>query len=107
MLLLQVKVYGRIFRIYLYRYMYNLKTDPGETKDISKTFPEKFNVLMEAYDEYAKSVGVIEMEEGYSAEGEVGKKSAMKILQNNAIYILGLPVLIIALFLFGRKRRKL
>ncbi len=88
-------------------YMYNLKTDPGETKDISKAFPEEFKKLMSAYDKYAKSVGVIEMEEGYSAEGEVGRKSAIKILSNNAVYILGFFVFIIAVFLFWRKGKKL
>lgn len=62
---------------------------------------------MKAYDEYAKSVGVIEKEEGYSAEGEVGRKSAIKILSNNAVYILGFFVFIIAVFLFWRKGRKL
>ena len=50
---------------------------------------------------------LIEMEEGYSAEGEVGRKSMLKILSNNAIYILGLAVLIIGLFGFWRKRRKI
>jgi len=87
-------------------YMYNLKTDPGETKDISKTFPEEFKKLMSAYDKYAKSVGVIEMEEGYSAEGEVGRKSALKILSNNALYILGFLAFIIGVFWFWRKKRK-
>ncbi len=86
-------------------YMYNLKTDPGETKDIAKLFPEKFNELMRAYNEYAKSVGVIEMEEGYSAEGEVGKKSLIKILQNNAVYIFGFILFMIGLFWYWRKRR--
>jgi len=87
-------------------YLYNLKTDPGETKDISKTLPVKFNAMMKAYNEYAKSVGVIEMEEGYSAEGEVGRKSAMKILSNNVVYIFGLFALVIGLFWFWIKRRK-
>ena len=87
-------------------YMYNLKIDPGETKDLAKVFPEKFKELMRAYTEYAKSVGVIEMEKGYSAEGEVGRKSMLKILSNNAIYILGIPVLIIGLFWLWKKRRK-
>ncbi len=86
-------------------YMYNLKSDPGETKDIAKTFPEKFNELINAYDKYAKSVGVIEMEEGYSAEGEVGRKSILKILSNNTVYILGIPILIIGLFWFWKNRR--
>ena len=48
-------------------YMYNLKTDPGETKDISKTYPEKFQAMMTAYQAYAKLVGVIEIEAGYSS----------------------------------------
>jgi len=87
-------------------YMYNLKTDPGETKDIAKVFPEKFNALMEAYNEYAKSVGVIEMEEGYSAEGEVGRKSVMKVLKNNALNILGLLLLIIGSLWFWKRSRK-
>ncbi len=86
-------------------YLYNLKSDPGETKDLAKALPEKFNELKNDYDEYAKSVGVIEMEEGYSAEGEVGRKSMIKILSNNAVYILGLFVFIIALFWFWRRRR--
>ena len=88
-------------------YMYNLKTNPGETKDISKAFPEEFNELMSAYDKYAKSVGVIEMEEGYSAEGEVGRKSALKVLSNNAFYILGLLAFIIGVFWFWRRKRKI
>lgn len=33
---------------------------------------------MSAYDKYAKAVGVIKMEEGSSAEGEVGKNSVKK-----------------------------
>lgn len=86
--------------------VYNLKIDPGETKDISTAFPEKFEAMMTAYEAYAKSVGVIEMEEGYSAEGEVGRKSAMKILSNNAPYLLGVLAVIVGLFLFWRKRRK-
>jgi len=86
-------------------YMYNLKTDPGETKDLAQAFPEKFKELVEAYNKYAKSVGVIEMEEGYSAEREVGKKSMLKILSNNAVYILGIPVFFIGLFWFWKKRK--
>ncbi|NJL76124.1 MAG: hypothetical protein HC892_15015 [Saprospiraceae bacterium] len=87
-------------------YMYNLKTDPGETKDISKDFPEKFQAMRTAYDAYAKSVGAIEMEEGYAAEYVVAKKSFIVILKNNAIYILGLLAAIIALIVFLVRRRK-
>ena len=85
-------------------YLYNLKTDPGETKDLAQAFPKKFVELMSAYREYAKSVGVIEMEEGYSAEGEVGRKSVLKILSNNAVYILGFLVFIVGVFWFWRRK---
>ncbi len=87
-------------------YMYNLKTDPGETNDISNSFPEKFQAMKAAYDTYAKSVGVIEMKEGYSAESVVAKKSAITILKNNAIYILGLIVVIVGLIVFLIRKRK-
>lgn len=87
-------------------YMYNLKTDPGETKDISKNFPEKFQAMMAAYNVYAKAVGAIEMKEGYSAEAVVEKKSAIKILKNNAVYIVGLLLLIIGLLVLVIRNRK-
>jgi len=87
-------------------YMYNLKTDPGETIDISQDYPEKFQAMMTAYDAFAKSVGVLEMEEGYSAESVVAKKSAIKILKDNAIYIIGLLAVIIGLIVYVIRRRK-
>lgn len=87
-------------------YMYNLKTDPGETKDIAKDYPEKFQAMITAYDAFAKSVGVIEMEEGYSAQSVVAKKSLIVVLKNNAIYILGLLALIVGLIVFAIRRRK-
>ncbi len=78
-------------------YVYNLKTNPGETEDIFTNYPEEFQEMLAAYDTCAKSVGVIEMEEGYAAESVVEKKSALKILKNNAIYILTFLLLIIGL----------
>lgn len=88
-------------------YMYNLKTDPGETNDISKDYPEKFQAMLTAYDAFAKSVGVLEMEEGYAAEYVVAKKSVLVILKNNAIYILGLlAVIIVGIVLAIRRKKK-
>mgnify|MGYP000135571008 CR=1 FL=1 len=78
-------------------YMYNLKTDPGETKDISKTNAAKFQTMLAAYDEYAKAVGVIEMEEGYAAAYEVGRKSVKAVLRDYAPYLIGMLVFVIGL----------
>lgn len=87
-------------------YMYNLKTDPGETIDIAGSFPEKFAAMKTAYDAYAESVGVLEMEEGYSAESIVAKKSALVILKNNAIYLVGLLLVLIGVIVFVVRKRK-
>lgn len=86
--------------------MYNLKVDPGETKDISGAYPEKLQAMKEAYDAYAKAVGAIEMEEGYSAESVVAKKSAVTILKNNAIYIVGVLLLIVGAIVYRVRSRK-
>ncbi|MEO0898131.1 MAG: sulfatase-like hydrolase/transferase [Bacteroidota bacterium] len=61
--------------------MYNLKTDPAETKDISTIEPYLFQSMLSRYERYEKEVGVVKMPEGYNAEGEVGKKS-MKAIVN-------------------------
>jgi len=87
-------------------YLYNLKTDPGETNDLSAQLPEKFEAMKAAYDTYAASVGVIEMEEGYAAEKVVAKKSAATILKNNAVYLIALLLFIIGLVVVARRRRK-
>jgi arylsulfatase/uncharacterized sulfatase len=47
--------------------LYNLKKDPGETQDLTKTRPQLFDSLMSDYVDYAKDVGVLEMPEGYNA----------------------------------------
>ncbi len=88
-------------------YMYNLKIDPGETKDISKTNSAKFQAMLEAYDEYAKAVGVIEMEEGYAAEYEVGRKSVKAILREFVLYFIGILMFGIGLFWWIIRLRRL
>ena len=54
--------------------LYNLKKDPGETQDLTKTRPQLFDSLMSDYVDYAKDVGVLEMPEDYNAIHEVLKQ---------------------------------
>lgn len=39
--------------------LYNIKNDPGETTDLSKKHPEKFEAMKKLWDEYQKRNGVI------------------------------------------------
>jgi arylsulfatase/uncharacterized sulfatase len=87
-------------------YLYNLENDPGETQDIKAENPELFQKMLAAYEAYAKSVGVLEMPEGYSASGEVAKKSYMKILMNLVPYLLMVVIGIFALVLWLKRRKR-
>lgn len=42
--------------------LYDVVTDPGEAKDLSKAMPEKLEALKAAWDQYAKDVGVVPLE---------------------------------------------
>ena len=61
-------------------HMFNLADDPTETTDISSEDPLRFQQMLSLYEQYAREVNVLEMPEGYSAQGEVGKKSMKAIL---------------------------
>ncbi|MEL6254892.1 MAG: arylsulfatase [Bacteroidota bacterium] len=59
--------------------LFNLATDPGETKDLSKQHAEKFAELMADYEEYAEKFGVQEMGADYEAHKVVEAKAIKKI----------------------------
>lgn len=39
--------------------LYDLSKDPGETKDLSKEYPEKFKELLKHWEDYAQETGVV------------------------------------------------
>ncbi|MDX2272724.1 MAG: sulfatase-like hydrolase/transferase [Cyanobacteriota bacterium] len=77
-------------------HLYHLRTDPGETRDLAEQEPKRFQSMVTAYNAYAQKVGVIEMPEGYSAEGEVTRKSVMYILIHYAPFVL-IPLFLLVL----------
>ncbi len=60
--------------------MYNLKTDPCETQDISAEYPLIYQTLLSKYDLFTRMVGVAPMPKKYNAQKEVGKKSIKALL---------------------------
>lgn len=85
--------------------LYHLPSDPGETNDISSDHPILFQKMLSGYQDYASAVGVIQMPEGYSAVGEVGKKSVVAILKSALPFLLAI-IICIALFFIWRTRQK-
>lgn len=66
--------------------LYDLKSDPGETRDLSAAMPDRFAAMMTDYRAYAKANGVLDMPAGYTADAQInryaweqqGKKRAIK-----------------------------
>jgi arylsulfatase len=56
-------------------HLYNLKTDPTELKDIASAEPDRVKSMSEAYAEYVRKNGVIEVPEDYRMDTQ-GKKNA-------------------------------
>lgn len=40
-------------------YLFDIKRDPGETRDLAESMPERFNAMKREYRDYASAVGVI------------------------------------------------
>jgi len=86
--------------------LYNLKTDPGETKDLAKAMPAVFQQLMIEYTNYTKKYGVLDMFEGYEAVKEVENKFKRKIIGAIKPWLIGLGVVLIGWFIRKRVRKK-
>lgn len=85
--------------------LYNLENDPTESTDLAAEKPELFQKMLAAYEAYERRVGVVKMPEGYSASGEVAKKSTRQMLMNWAPY-LATAVLGVAAWMLWAIRRK-
>lgn len=87
-------------------HMHDLSKDPGERIDIAAQEPKLFQRMLAEYQAYEATVGVIKMPDGYSAQGEVGKKS-VKALVKSAIPFLFLLLILIGIAYWRKvKKRK-
>jgi len=87
-------------------HLYNLENDPSELNDLAQQEPQRFQKMLAAYEAYAKNVGVLDMPEGYSAQGTVAKKSYIVILKNLLPYIIIFIVGLVAVVILIKRRRK-
>ncbi len=68
--------------------LYDLSTDPGETKDVSSANPKLFESMLAEYRAYSEKVGVIELGPEDSAFKELFKNVAKKALHKYWPYAL-------------------
>ena len=53
--------------------LYDLKADPGETRDLSRAMPDRFAAMQADYAGYAKANGVLDMPAGYTADEQINQ----------------------------------
>lgn len=90
-------------------HLHHIESDPGEVVDLASQKPELFRKMLAAYAEYEKEVGVLQMPEGYSAQGFVAKKATKAMIIDFLPFILFLIVLLAAIsgLFIWKKRQKL
>ena len=63
--------------------LFNLETDPGETRDLSAEHPEIFEEMQADYAAYAERVGVLEVPAGYNSVAQVEKNMTAAVIKRN------------------------
>lgn len=90
--------------------LFDISSDPGETRDLSQADPAKLRELMADYRAYARRTGVLEMPEGYDSTRQIGINTLKKMAGHYWWVLAGLALLLIAAVYGGirlaRRRRK-
>jgi arylsulfatase/uncharacterized sulfatase len=90
--------------------LYDLSKDPGETTDLSASYPEIYDDLSREYADYGARVGVLEVPEGYNSIDEVTRHSIARQQERYRPYLIGgglaLFVIIAGGILLWRRRKQ-
>ena len=90
-------------------HLYDIRNDPGETKDLQSQMPAVFTAMQADYAAYAKANGVLPMPEGYDPIRQVQINAIVNVylprLKRAALPILAAVVLLVAAFVLVRRRR--
>ena len=80
--------------------LFNMRDDPGETRDLSAEMPDKAAELKADYAAYAARVGVLEMPEGYDSSEQVLKNS-LAIMYRTYWWVYALLMVIVLLLAYA------
>jgi len=89
--------------------LYDLRNDPGETKDLSAAESERFEAMMADYRAYAKANGVLDMPAGYTADAQINRYAWEQQGRKRAIEAglwLGGGILALTALIWGWRRRQ-
>lgn len=89
--------------------LHDLKSDPGETRDLAAAMPDRFAAMMADYRAYAKANGVLDMPPGYTADAQINAYAWKQQGRKRAIQAglwAGAIVAALALLIWGWRRKR-
>jgi arylsulfatase/uncharacterized sulfatase len=91
-------------------HLYDLHTDPGETRDLQQQLPQAFSALQADYEAWSKSHGVLDMPAGYNPVRQVLINSFFHYwypyYKNKVLAVLAGLLAVVAAFVVLRRRRR-
>lgn len=84
--------------------LYDIASDPGETKDLSAVMPGKAAELLADYRAWAARVGVAEIPPGYAPDKEVAKNIFLRIAEKFAVPLTAGLLVVFGLIAFAAWR---
>jgi len=91
-------------------HLYDIRNDPGETKDLRSQLPDVFQAMQADYAAYAKANGVLPMPEGYDPIQQVQINALINVyvprFLRTGLPILAGLVLLVSAFVFLRRRSR-
>lgn len=87
--------------------LYNMASDPGETRDLAGSEPELFASMMQAYERYRAENGVLATGEDYDPVALITRRATAKTLKRDAPkLLLVIAVIATVTILLVRRRRR-
>lgn len=92
-------------------HLYDIRNDPGETRDLQSLLPDSFRDMQADYAAYAKANGVLPMPDGYDPIRQVQINALINVyiprFKRTGLPILAGLILLVLAVLFVRRRRRL
>lgn len=89
--------------------LYDIKSDPGETRDLSAAMPDRFAAMRADYAAYAKANGVLDMPPGYTADAQIARYAFQQQGRRRLIQLglwAGAVLVPLGALLWWRRRRR-
>lgn len=86
--------------------LYDIKTDPGETQDLSRAQPDRFKTMIADYEAYARDVGVLPLPDDFDMRAQIQLNARLIQLSHYRYLIVGTVALLIALVWLARRRAR-